>query len=92
LNISDLNKALCRKRGMNTSLFFEDFEQMTPKKKFEIISICERCEVKNECREAGAAQKDGYGLWGGVFFKKGRILKTNSSRRTSPKASPNSVR
>jgi hypothetical protein len=71
----DLNKALCKKRGMSTSMFFEDFENMTSKNKIAVLAICNKCEIKKQCREAGLEQRDCYGVWGGSFFKKGREVK-----------------
>lgn len=76
MNNDDLSKALCKKMGLETSLFFEDFEEMSVADKKKVIAICNKCDVKKECREAGASQRDGYGVWGGVFYKKGRIVRT----------------
>ena len=76
MNDDELKKALCKKMGLQTSLFFEDFEEMSVPEKKEIIAVCNKCDVNKQCREAGASQRDGYGVWGGVFYKKGKIVRT----------------
>lgn len=81
MNNDDLSKALCKKLGLETSLFFEDFEEMMPSEKREVIAVCNRCVVSKQCREAGASQRDGYGVWGGVFYKKGKIVRSFSSKK-----------
>lgn len=78
MNNNDLKKALCKKRGMKTSLFFEDFEEMPIKQKKEIISVCNMCEIKDKCRKDGESHNDAYGVWGGVFFKRGRPMRSLS--------------
>lgn len=80
MNTSDLNNALCRKLGMKTSLFFEDFEDMSADQRSKILAVCNACPVAAKCRDDGEAQKNGYGVWGGVFFKKGRIVRAYSSK------------
>lgn len=79
MNNNDVKKALCRRLGMKTSMFFEDFEEMTHDEREKVLAVCSNCEVAAKCREDGEAQKEGYGVWGGVFFKKGRIVRLNSS-------------
>lgn len=85
MNNDELSKALCKKMGLHTSLFFEEFEEMSAADKKKVVAICGKCEVKAQCREAGAAQRDGYGVWGGVFYKKGRIIRTHSSPKKRTK-------
>lgn len=78
MNVNDLNKALCKRLGMKTSLFFEDFEEMDSEEREKIIAICGACPVVDKCRDDGEAQRNGYGVWGGVFFKKGKIVRLHS--------------
>jgi len=81
MNKNDLSKALCKEKGLDTSLFFEDFELMTAKEKRDIIAVCESCPVVKQCREYGMSQRDGYGVWGGVFFKRGKIVRSYYSSK-----------
>jgi len=85
MNREDLSKALCKKMGLRTSLFFEEFEEMSSADKKDVIAICDKCQVQQKCLEAGAAQRDGYGVWGGAVYKKGRIIRTYSTQKRSLK-------
>jgi hypothetical protein len=38
MNKNHLSKALCKEKGLDTSLFFEEFELMTAKEKKDIIA------------------------------------------------------
>ena len=70
-----INQALCKKEGIPTSLFFEDFEKMGPKEKKVIISVCRQCPVMRMCREDALQMDTAYGVWGGAFFKRGKIVR-----------------
>jgi len=83
VNNEDLKKALCKKMGLSTSLFFEEFEEMTPQERKQIVSICNKCDIKEQCRSAGEEQRDGYGVWGGVFYKKGKIVRSYASKKNA---------
>ena len=70
----DLLLAKCRVQSVPTSMFFEDFENLSLKEKKKILTICSQCPVKDKCLEDALAHKNTYGVWGGKFFKKGRPM------------------
>jgi hypothetical protein len=71
----EIDKALCKRMGLSTSLFFERFEDMSPKEKKEIVDVCKECPVMKSCRGEALEKETTYGLWGGAFFKRGRIVR-----------------
>ncbi len=78
---SELPMANCRKNIVPTSMFFEEFEEVDTRQRMKIISLCNSCEIKNSCLEDAMTHKETYGLWGGKFFKKGRIVEISTIRR-----------
>jgi hypothetical protein len=81
LNESDLSLANCRKNIVPTSMFFEDFEEIDYKQRIQVLSLCNSCEIKDNCLKDAMNHKETYGLWGGKFFKKGRIVDPITIRR-----------
>ena len=71
----DLKFAKCRTSAVPTSMFFEEFEELSLKGKKEILSLCNKCSVKDKCLDDALSNKDTYGVWGGQFFKKGRPVR-----------------
>jgi hypothetical protein len=81
MNSEDLKLAKCKINAVPTAMFFEEFEKLSFKNKRKIISICESCGVKDKCLSDAMSKKDTYGVWGGVFFKKGRPVRVAAGRK-----------
>jgi hypothetical protein len=73
----DLKLAMCRINDMPTSMFFEEFEELSLKEKKQVLALCNSCSVKQKCLDDALANRDTYGVWGGQFFKKGRPIRIN---------------
>ena len=74
MNSSDIAKALCRRKNIPTTLFFDKFETMSGAEKREIVDICRQCPVMGKCRKDAERMGVAYGLWGGALFKRGKIV------------------
>jgi hypothetical protein len=81
LKESDLSLANCRKNLVPISMFFEEFEELDMKERMRIIDLCNTCEIKTSCLSDAKSHNETYGLWGGKFFKKGRIVDPSTIRR-----------
>lgn len=81
MNTEDLKLAKCKINAVPTSMFFEEFESLSIKNKRKIIAMCESCGVKSKCLSDATSKKDTYGVWGGVFFKKGRPVRVSTGRK-----------
>lgn len=81
MNNSDLKLANCRANSIPTYMFFEGFENISVKERREVIKVCASCPVKANCLEDARSHKETYGVWGGHFFKKGKIVDIRSIRK-----------
>ncbi|MEM4217859.1 MAG: WhiB family transcriptional regulator [Candidatus Methanomethylicaceae archaeon] len=52
-------------RGMPTEWFFEEPQVG--------MKICKSCTVKDDCLDYAYASNSGWGVWGGVYFRRGKI-------------------
>lgn len=66
-----VKKARCL--NMDTNIFFEKYEDDTDLRK-AVDQLCQSCEVQRECL-ATAISRYEWGVWGGVYFEKGKISK-----------------
>ena len=82
LKEADLSLANCRNNVMPTSMFFEDFEDLDMEEREKVISLCNSCPIQDSCLSDAMSYKETYGLWGGKFFKKGRIVDLANIRRS----------
>lgn len=66
--------------GINTNLFFDDYEndQMLAK---SIDEMCMICPVAKDCLLAGVEGNE-YGVWGGAYLSLGKIDKVRNSHKT----------
>lgn len=84
MNSLDLKMANCRANSVPTHMFFEGFENISVKERHEVIKICASCPVKEKCLDDARKHKETYGVWGGHFFKKGKIVDIKSVRKVRP--------
>lgn len=80
MNSSDIAKALCRKKNVPTTLFFDKFETMSIVEKREIVDICRNCPVMAKCRKDAERMGVAYGVWGGALFRRGKIVEDYLSK------------
>lgn len=66
-----IEQANCR--DMNTNYFFDKYEEDSDFRN-GIDSLCKSCPVQRECL-ATAVSRQEWGVWGGVYFEKGKISK-----------------
>lgn len=59
--------------NLDTNLFFDKYEE-DPEIRPAIDALCSKCPVRRECL-MNAISRQEWGLWGGVFFEKGKISK-----------------
>jgi len=64
-------KARCL--DMNTNYFFDMYEEDVDFRS-GIDSLCKACPVQRECLAAAVSRQE-WGVWGGVYFEKGKISK-----------------
>jgi len=65
------NRARCL--DMNTNYFFDRYEEDIEFRN-GIDSLCKSCPVQRECLASGVSRQE-WGVWGGVYFEKGKISK-----------------
>ena len=82
MNTEDLKFAKCKINAVPTAMFFEEFEKLSLKNKKKVLGICQTCEVKDKCLNDATSKKDTYGVWGGVFFKRGRPVRVGSEKKS----------
>lgn len=72
-------RAACR--GADVELFFsvEEADQKAA------LEFCSRCEVRAECLESAVANREMYGIWGGMFESDRRSLIRDIRRREREK-------
>lgn len=66
-------------RGMDPDLFFPLRGEPTRDAK----AVCTGCPVRSECLEAALAQRERYGIWGGVSERERRTLRRRLARGVS---------
>src|SRR5689334_10167784 len=73
----DWSTSACRQLGKRAlDIFFsEDVGEIA-----EAKSICSGCEVANECFALAIANKEPWGVWGGLLFSNGKPLAAKRSR------------
>ena len=81
MNSSDLKLASCRVNSVPTYMFFEGFENISVKERLSVVKICQSCPVKEQCLNDARSHKETYGVWGGKFFKKGRVVDIRSVKK-----------
>ena len=77
MKTEDLKLAMCKINAVPTSMFFEEFEDLSTKEKKQVLALCNSCSVKQKCLDDALSNRDTYGVWGGQFFKKGRPIRLN---------------
>lgn len=70
--------ALCK--GMDTNLFYDDYEQDTTVAKV-IDEVCLSCPIQKQCLMRGVENGE-WGVWGGVFLSSGRPDENKNSHKT----------
>lgn len=65
--------------GIDTNFFFDKYEE-DPDLRPAIDSLCSQCPVQRECL-ATAVSRSEWGVWGGVYFEKGKISKEFNSHK-----------
>lgn len=64
-------KAKCL--NMDTNIYFDKYEEDFDLRK-AVDELCKSCPVQRECL-ASAVSRQEWGVWGGVYFEKGKISK-----------------
>lgn len=59
--------------NMDTNLFFDKYEEDVDLRN-AVDNLCKGCPVQREC-VASAVTRQEWGVWGGVYFEKGKISK-----------------
>ena len=80
MNSNDIAKALCKKRNIPTTLFFDKFETMTQAERLGVVDVCRQCPVMQKCRRDAEKMGVAYGVWGGALFKRGKIVQDYVSK------------
>lgn len=75
----DWNKQ-ARCLNLDTNFFFDKYEENIDIRS-GIDSLCKQCPVQRECL-ANAVSRQEWGVWGGVYFEKGKISKEFNSHKT----------
>jgi hypothetical protein len=78
MNSSWQEKAKCL--NLDTNLFFDKYEEDRDIRK-PIDKLCSECPVRRECL-ATAVSRQEWGVWGGVYFEKGKISKEFNDHKT----------
>lgn len=71
-------RALCL--NMDTNIFFDKYEE-NEDLRTAVDELCIKCPVQRECL-AHAVTRQEWGVWGGVFFEKGKISKEFNNHKT----------
>jgi hypothetical protein len=74
-----VEKAKCN--GMETDLFFDKYEEDVDLRP-AVDSLCATCPVQRECLATGVSRQE-WGVWGGVYFEKGKISKEFNSHKNN---------
>lgn len=67
--------------GMETNLFFDKYEEDSDLRK-AVDALCSKCPVQRECMATGVARSE-WGVWGGVYFEKGKISKEFNNHKNN---------
>lgn len=59
--------------NLDTNMFFDKYEEDVDLRS-AIDSLCKSCPVQRQCL-ANAVSRQEWGVWGGVYFEKGKISK-----------------
>ena len=59
--------------NLDTNMFFDKYEEDVDLRS-AIDSLCKSCPVQRECLANGVSRQE-WGVWGGVYFEKGKISK-----------------
>lgn len=65
-------------QGVNTELFFDEYEGATAK---QIDAMCLACPVVKKCLLAGIEGSE-TGVWGGFYLVLGKVDKTKNAHKT----------
>jgi WhiB family transcriptional regulator, redox-sensing transcriptional regulator len=68
-------RAACR--GADVELFFSVDEE----EQKQALELCTRCDVRAECLESAVANREMYGIWGGMLESDRRSLIRDLRRR-----------
>lgn len=67
--------------GMETNLFFDKYEEDVDLRN-AVDSLCSTCPVQRDCL-ATAISRSEWGVWGGVYFEKGKMSKEFNNHKTN---------
>lgn len=59
--------------NLDTNIFFDKYEE-DYNLRLAVDKMCSQCPVRKEC-VAHAVSRQEWGVWGGVYFEKGKISK-----------------
>lgn len=73
-------KAKCL--GMETNLFFDKYEEDVDLRT-AVDALCSSCPVQRECLATAISRPEWntWGVWGGVYFEKGKLSKEFNSHK-----------
>lgn len=74
-------QALCL--NMDTNIFFDKYEE-DEELRVAVDQLCIKCPVQRECL-ASAVTRQEWGVWGGVYFEKGKISKEFNNHKDKAK-------
>lgn len=74
-----VEKASCN--GMDTNFFFDKYEEDVDFRN-GIDMLCAKCPVQRQCLATGFSRSE-WGVWGGVYFEKGKISKEFNSHKNN---------
>jgi hypothetical protein len=67
-------------KGLETNLFFDDYEEDEELRK-DIDEFCSTCPLARHCFAVGISNKE-WGVWGGVYLENGKVSKEFGKHRT----------
>ena len=65
--------------NLDTNFFFDKYEENVDIRS-GVDSLCKKCPAQRECL-ANAVSRQEWGVWGGVYFEKGKISKEFNSHK-----------
>lgn len=68
---------------MDTNIFFDKYEE-NEELRSAVDDLCNKCPVQRDCL-ASAVSRQEWGVWGGVYFEKGKISKEFNSHKSKDK-------
>jgi hypothetical protein len=69
--------------NLDTNMFFDKYEEDVDLRP-AIDSLCQSCPVQRQCL-ANAVSRQEWGVWGGVYFEKGKISKEFNNHKDKDK-------